>query len=365
MNNQENGGGGYQSQQQRQNQQQATSFFSRMAFLRRAYGEAGSSANISRTPNQHSVSDNSLGDNFYDATERSTGNLHNQYPQSATLQVQHHHNSTIMESGTNNMTQDQQLSMLVKALALMMDTGEQMKMGGSGSSGQKNDHEKMVRSIRTFVEVRIVFLKIGEIDTLKEQYSADAFIQSRWREPLLDGKSTEELKNVDLSALWSPCLYIENALNEQKDSTWQTASVNSRGEAYISERRKLRGVFLENLELENFPLDVQDLSITVVSERIDAEVEIVPDEEEPSTVNVGTFADEQEWKLHQHVEVTTKTVKTEFANQQRSHSAIQVTCRAARRPGYFYYNVFLVMVRFIFLFFLICFILFFFIPVFH
>ena len=37
----------------------------------------------------------------------------------------------------------------------------------------------------------MVFLKIGEIDTLKEQYSADTFIQAKWREPALDGKSME------------------------------------------------------------------------------------------------------------------------------------------------------------------------------
>ncbi len=36
------------------------------------------------------------------------------------------------------------------------------------------------------VEVSVVFLKIGEIDTLKEQYEADVLIQSKWQEPLLD-----------------------------------------------------------------------------------------------------------------------------------------------------------------------------------
>ena len=46
------------------------------------------------------------------------------------------------------------------------------------------------------VELRVVFLKIGEIDTLKEQYSADTFIQAKWREPALDGKSIEVLVHV-------------------------------------------------------------------------------------------------------------------------------------------------------------------------
>uniref|UniRef100_A0A1I8FN03 ALOG domain-containing protein n=1 Tax=Macrostomum lignano TaxID=282301 RepID=A0A1I8FN03_9PLAT len=41
---------------------------------------------------------------------------------------------------------------------------------------------------------RVVFLKIGEIDTLKELYHADAFIQAKWKEPLLEGRGAEELK---------------------------------------------------------------------------------------------------------------------------------------------------------------------------
>ena len=40
---------------------------------------------------------------------------------------------------------------------------------------------------RVTVELRLVFLKIGEIDTLKEQFQAEAFIQARWSEPSLKG----------------------------------------------------------------------------------------------------------------------------------------------------------------------------------
>ncbi len=34
--------------------------------------------------------------------------------------------------------------------------------------------------------VSVVFLKIGEIDTLKEQYEADVLVKAKWKEPLLD-----------------------------------------------------------------------------------------------------------------------------------------------------------------------------------
>ena len=36
------------------------------------------------------------------------------------------------------------------------------------------------------MEVRVVFLKIGPIDTLKEIYGAEIFLQSKWHEPDLD-----------------------------------------------------------------------------------------------------------------------------------------------------------------------------------
>ena len=43
--------------------------------------------------------------------------------------------------------------------------------------------------LQVTVYIRVIFLKIGEIDTLKEKYAADVFIQARWREPALDGQT--------------------------------------------------------------------------------------------------------------------------------------------------------------------------------
>ena len=50
------------------------------------------------------------------------------------------------------------------------------------------NHDIHLFLIQVPVYIRVVFLKLGEIDTLKENFAADAFIQARWREPALDGK---------------------------------------------------------------------------------------------------------------------------------------------------------------------------------
>ena len=62
---------------------------------------------------------------------------------------------------------------------------------------------------------------------------------------------------ADLDRFWNPLLFIDNILSESKEATWLTATSNHKGEAYVIERRRVRGVFMENLELDDFPLDVQ------------------------------------------------------------------------------------------------------------
>ncbi|VUZ40476.1 unnamed protein product [Hymenolepis diminuta] len=143
------------------------------------------------------------------------------------------------------------------------------------------------------VEVRVVFLKIGEIDTLKEMYRADAFIQTKWPEPRLNGKTDEELAKIDLSKCWNPLVYIENILTESKDQHWMSAQNDDNEQVFITERRRLRAIFLETLELNDFPLDVQDLTITLSSERPDSEVDLVPDNTDLCGINLQTFVDQQ------------------------------------------------------------------------
>lgn len=41
-------------------------------------------------------------------------------------------------------------------------------------------------SLQHTVQTRIVFLKLSDIDTVKEQFAAEVFIESRWPEKSLD-----------------------------------------------------------------------------------------------------------------------------------------------------------------------------------
>ncbi len=89
---------------------------------------------------------------------------------------------------------------------------------------------------------------------------------------------------------------------------------------------------------------LQDLTLTVTSERSEAELELVEDNSEISSINVQSFVDEQEWRLHSHVETWKRVTTRIYQNSKYKHPALSTSCRASRRPGFFIWNIFLVMV---------------------
>ncbi|KAL4217110.1 hypothetical protein ACF0H5_023565 [Mactra antiquata] len=204
----------------------------------------------------------------------------------------------------------------------------------SSSSRTKKDS-------RVKVEIVVQFFKVGEIDTLKEQFNADVIVKAKWREPTLDGQQATA-ENVDFSRLWNPKLYIENSLGDPKEQIRHRIIYNDKAEAFIYEKRVAKGTFMENLELDDFPFDVQDLTITVASELPISECELMEDKEEHHVVNRQSFVDEQEWHLYVHTECNKKELVIDQVDNSVKRSALSVKCRAARRPGYFVWNIFMI-----------------------
>merc|ERR1712142_1083703 len=79
------------------------------------------------------------------------------------------------------------------------------------------------------------------------------------------------------------------------------------------------------------------------SERSEMELVLEEDCSEISSINVQSFVDEQEWKLHNHVETWKRVTTRIYQNSKYKHPAISTSCRASRRPGFFLWNIFLVM----------------------
>jgi len=85
--------------------------------------------------------------------------------------------------------------------------------------------------------------------------------------------------------------------------------------------------------------------VTVTSERAASEVELKEDENELHAVSRRSFIDEQEWYLYKFIYTEKKDLINEYSDPLIRRTALCVKCQAARRPAYFFWNIFLITVR--------------------
>jgi len=200
-----------------------------------------------------------------------------------------------------------------------------------------------VHEEKTMAYVRIVFMKVNEVDTVKEVYTAKAFIQAKWREPALDGISPTT-SVIDYTKLWKPLLFIENIIGGDRGKEELTWLLDKSGQAWVFERRLLKGVFAETLELYDFPFDVQELSIIVSSERTSLELDLEADPDEQCGISTPPFEQQGEWDLFRHVDTEKMAIVQGYGGSSpKSYPTFSCICKASRRPDYFYWNIFIVL----------------------
>ncbi|CAF1083134.1 unnamed protein product [Rotaria sp. Silwood1] len=222
------------------------------------------------------------------------------------------------------------------------------------------------------VRIRLIFIRIGEIDTLNEKYQADIYFEARWidridldtldltaqqRTQLINELATIRLNDFSPITHWTPELSIENAIAHiGEPEKWFTMTKVAPKldeiipaplvKLEICEHRRARGAFWEKLELNHFPVDVQDLTVSITSDHHMNTVLLVQDEDRFSIINREAFFDQQEWSLYEHVTTETRETNEEYSFEHetgiepKTHPVLAVTCRAARQPGYYYWNGF-------------------------
>nr|CAH8862627.1 unnamed protein product [Trichobilharzia regenti] len=237
----------------------------------------------------------------------------------------------------------------------------------------KGDLSKQTVMSKARVELVLIFVKVGQVDTVNERYQADIFLQARWREPLLDAiwnksshkskggwQSNQTVENpmteltpkrhlntlkLQDDEFWNPRLLIDNAQGEPIEIiSHEVEFVEPDFEAYLVEKRRIKGVFHETLELRHFPFDCQDLSVTITCDRTIDEVELVASPTEVSQVDVRCAEDSQEWKIFHHVDIKSMEIQTGYSpgTSKRRHPGLVFTSRSARRSGYFMVNMVLI-----------------------
>lgn len=191
----------------------------------------------------------------------------------------------------------------------MSDSDSDQKNKSSDESD--SDDEKAINSVVWPVQIRtsIEFLSIGEVDTLNEKFQAEVRIISKWFDNHTDKKKYNRKKD------WSPKLFIENAMYDVKEKIKHKVVIIDTDLREITEIRIAKGNFWERIELQNFPLDVQELSITFASKLKTSQVNLIQNNKKISTIYFETlhsFRDQQKWKVRYYKAVKFQLIKKYF-----------------------------------------------------
>lgn len=98
-------------------------------------------------------------------------------------------------------------------------------------------------------------------------------------------------------------------------------------------------MFWERLELWDFPLDIQDISITITSSRSRNEVKFEPSLENECAINTEEFRMQQEWNLYGHIHTSHRVIYDIWKTYDRPAYTISGTI--SRRPGYYLNNAYM------------------------
>ncbi|ESN99604.1 hypothetical protein HELRODRAFT_176769 [Helobdella robusta] len=207
---------------------------------------------------------------------------------------------------------------------------------------KKGGKEVIKKQDKVTVYVKVLFLKIGVIDTIHDRYTAEIMVQTKWRETSLDGSKIPP-GEIDLGSYWNPKVAISNGIGDLKYTTTNFVEFDQIGRAWVYERRRTNGQFFEFMELNKFPFDGQDLTVTITSERVDSELEFIQDDSGESAVNAEAFSAAQEWKLHGKVNIWTKVNVKKVNKKKMRYPCFCVAAKVARRPQFFIYNIIVIM----------------------
>lgn len=185
------------------------------------------------------------------------------------------------------------------------------------------------------VSVRVSYTKVFQVDTHNQRFQAEVIVESKWFDSDVDSL------NFDVSKLkWKPELYIDNAINEPNEKN-SYKILKENGKFLITEIKVLKGTFSESLELENFPLDIQSLTLVITTKNSTNKVNFVISQPEFAKQNISNTLDKSMWHLHDMIRINNNNILREYSFGKREYPAIEITCQVFRHSAFFHWNALL------------------------
>ena len=130
----------------------------------------------------------------------------------------------------------------------------------------------------TVIKVNLFVIDVDEIDDVKQSFNVDMSLDAHWHDPRLavpPDQRTGQKRFMSLDDVWTPRILF---INDRGLTAKLREGVNVDDEGNVTFQNRLSGRLAANLEFRDFPFDVQELSIDVISYAYTAdEIQFAPD----------------------------------------------------------------------------------------
>ena len=161
------------------------------------------------------------------------------------------------------------------AVAIFTGLGDALAVAAENGPGESAAMRPDPEGRATRVSVGFYVVDVAEINDAKRTFTADVYVLLRWKDPRL-ARREASCRSLPLTTVWHPALLILNQRSVNRVLP-EVVAVDRQGN--VEYRQRFQGAFSVSLNLRNFPLDEQLLTVQFVSPgQSPAQLELVPDE---------------------------------------------------------------------------------------
>ena len=218
----------------------------------------------------------------------------------------------------------------------------------SAIKGNTQDTEKDVwhpappksETAETIIYVRVRVVNVGNIDTINQQFYCELYLYVKWCEPRLKGKEKDQY--IPWDEYWDPRIAFQNIASCDLLERRHFFETKPDEAPFVCLQYHVKGYFKEVLEVNDFPFDYQDLTISIIARwRIlkDRKIRFAQDYLKPDGLRTLNFLSKQEWDLQPHLLRRFRVTEKDPGMPDDIYPLYEVQMHVRRRASHYIYNV--------------------------
>ncbi|XP_066265838.1 gamma-aminobutyric acid receptor subunit beta-like [Branchiostoma lanceolatum] len=207
------------------------------------------------------------------------------------------------------------------------------------SSGQKWCTRKPPGQIRVLINPTLFSLR--DVDTVKQEFSAELWFEIFYKDPLLKGITNRD--DVDWDNQWDPRIELRNTVTLETVTQQNLIPVVGEDVPIVHEFRKVRATFKADMDLTDFPVDHQKLTVQLMSGWMTKKVLLRKNYGSTDTITADDFSDADQWKLNEYLECKPGIKGNKQSKTFGEYPMYYITAHVQRKTAFYMWNTVLIL----------------------